>query len=93
MQLPQILINKDARETFLNEGAKEAIKILNVGADASLEKANIESLAAALYKKLSTMPLDEFKDMKRDLDRQKVIALFSLEEELLETCKMLRDED
>jgi hypothetical protein len=92
-QLPQILINKDARETFLKDGAKEAIKVLNIGTDASLQKADIESLAAALYKKLSTMPMDEFKDMKKDLNKQKVVALFSLEEELLETCKMLRDEE
>jgi hypothetical protein len=91
-QLPQIFSNPRAKEVFLRDGAKEAIKVLNVGSDPTLESADIESLAATLYKKLSSLPMDEFKEMKRDLEKQKVVALFSLEEELVETCKMLRDE-
>jgi len=92
-QLPQILSNPEAKEIFLKDGAKEAMKVIDIGGDVSLQNANIEALASVLYKKLSSLPLDEFKEMKKDLGKQKVVALFSLEEELGDTCKMLRDED
>ena len=92
-QLPQILSNPEAKKIFLKDGAKEAMKVLDTGGDVSLQNATIEALAAVLYKKLSSLPLDEFKEMKKDLGKHKVIALFSLEEELVDTCKMLRDED
>lgn len=92
-QLPEILTNPTAKAMFLKDGAREAIKLLGTEATKKLEEAGIEDLAAVLYKKLSSLPLDEFKEMKKDLSKKKVVTLFSLEEELVDTCKMIRDEN
>lgn len=90
-QLPQIFSNSKAKEVFLKDGAREAIKLLSIGENVNLQNASFEALAEILYKKLSSLPLDEFKEMKKDLGNKKVVALFTLEEELIDTCKMLRE--
>ncbi len=91
-QLPEILADPKATAVFLKDGAREAMKLLNAGDPSkNLAEADIEALAAALYKRLSGLPLEEFKEMRKDLSKKKVVALFSLEEELVDTCRMLRD--
>jgi len=90
-QLPQILSNNEAREVFLKEGAKEALKILETSDVKDLKDASIETLAAALYKKISNLPYSEFSEMKKDLENKKVVALFNLEEEIIDFCKELRE--
>jgi len=66
-QVPRILENPKARATFLEDGAQEALKVLEVPpADASLAEATLAQLAQELQRRLARLEWRDFQRMKSD---------------------------
>jgi hypothetical protein len=66
-QLPRILDHPKARATFLEDGAQEALKALEVPpADASLAEATLAQLAQELQRRLARLEWRDFQRMKSD---------------------------
>ena len=64
-RLPQILINPEARQVFLSEGARAAIKILDApDLDTRLRESNISQLARALQEKMGLLSYDNAQNIR-----------------------------
>ena len=84
-QLPDILKDDEARETFLSEGAREAIKVLERGdPTTALDQATIEELCKVLVRKLRDIGFKEVAALKDAPDSVKARSLLDLRDELAE---------
>lgn len=82
-QLPAILKDPEARETFLSEGAREAIKVLERGdPTTALDQATIEELCNVLARKLRNISFKEVETLKEAPDSEKAQSLLDLRDEL-----------
>ncbi len=70
-QLPRILENKEAKNVFLRDGARDAIKILDAPSlDTKLREASISQLARALQEKIDVLSYEEAKDLAEDQESE-----------------------
>ena len=91
-QLPRILKNDKSKEVFLKNGAKEAIKLLEIPPpDVSLKDATIESLIKVLTEKIGCMSWSEVKNLKDDPESAKAQLYFELLDEVSGVCKEIND--
>ena len=69
--LPQILQNDKARQVFLDDDAREALKILNAqDVEVDLSSAGISHLAKELYKRINALPYQEIQRLRGDPDNE-----------------------
>ncbi len=82
-KLPAILKEPEAQQTFLSEGAREAIKVLERGdPTTALDQATIEELCRALARKLRNISFKEVEALKEAPDSEKAQSLLDLRDEL-----------
>ena len=75
-KLPQILENSEAKRTFLQVGAREAIKKLDApNLDTKLQEASISQLSRALQEKIDTLPYNEAKQIASDSESEAYLDL------------------
>ena len=92
-KLPRIFDNPKAREVFLEDGAEEAMKILEVPqADTNLAGATLAQLAQELQRRLARLELREFRRMKEDPQDESREALIDAKGQLDEIVAMITEE-
>ncbi len=93
-KLPQILADKRAKEVFLKDGAREAIRLLDAPvADDALKDAPLEALALAISRRIRLMQLPELKQLREEREGFEVPILMEALDELAFLCKQIaRDE-
>ena len=85
-KLPKIFANKEAKRRFLAEGARDAIRILDLpDLNTTLREANISQLARAMLEKLQTLTYEEEEQIKADVGSDAHIDL----KELLDWIKQM----
>lgn len=68
-QLPRILVNPEARNVFLNEGAKAATKVLEQPPqNASLDGATLMQLSSEFARRIGQLPFNDVQRIKRSPD-------------------------
>ena len=78
-RLPQILDNPESRRTFLREGARAAIKILDApDLDTRLRESNISQLAKALQEKIGLLSYDDAERITSQPDSEEHLDLRDL---------------
>jgi hypothetical protein len=90
--LPVILPNAKAREVFLRDGAKEALKILEAPPPASVQSLSLEELCRAVAQRVNQLPFKELDRMKSNPSQPLVQALFEAEEALNDLTRRVRDD-
>ncbi len=93
-QLPQILANKRAREVFLSDGAREAIRLLDVPvADDALKDARLDALAHEISRRVRSMQYAELKQLREEQDGSQVLAIMEARDELVGLCKDIAEDE
>jgi hypothetical protein len=90
--LPRILEDPQIRKTFLEDGAKEAGKLLDTPPPASAQELSIEDLAHALSQRINQLPWRDVERMRDNTSIPLAQALFEAEEAVTEVCRKIRDE-
>ena len=87
-KLPAILTNQQARNVFLKDGAREAVKVLDSPSTVeALEDATVSQLAKALLDRIEKMSYADIRRLRRDLDTPENHALTEARDQLTELCK------
>lgn len=75
-QLPRILYNPKAKETFIKKGAKAASDelIAQQAGNIDISKTTLDSLSRELTKKIRSLQYQELKDMRKDSDAISIIS-------------------
>ncbi len=82
-KLPPILKDPEARDTFLVDGAREAIKVLERGdPSTALDQATIEELCSALARKLRNISFKEVEALREAPESDRAQSLLDLRDEL-----------
>jgi len=90
--LPRLLENPQARAIFLQDGAKEAAKLLDGPPSASAQALSLEELARVLAQRINQLPWRELERLRESSSLPLSQALFEAEEALNEVCLKIRDE-
>ena len=86
-QLPMILRDPEAKMVFLNEGAREAVKVLDrPSPDEALNHATLEELARELTKRILTMQYRELRRLQEDLTSDANEVLVQARDTITELC-------
>ena len=92
-QLPKILGDEKIREIFLKEGAREALRHIDLPDNKQLlSQASILELANALRAAIDAMPFENFRRLKDNPEHDEVIAMNDLYSTLQNTLEMLQIE-
>ena len=84
-QLPRILRNPKAKDIFLKQGAREAVKVLERPVlDKTLAEADLGQLARALRQRVDTLPFQEHQRLKDNPDDE-------INQYLLDALQALKD--
>jgi len=87
-KIPQILSDAAAKQTFLSEGAREALKLLDRAPHTqSLDCASLFELCTATSSKISKVTFIEAERLKNDPDSEITQALLDLSDELSSLIK------
>jgi len=75
-QLPRILYNPKAKETFIKKGAKAASDelIAQQAGNIDISRTTLDSLSRELTKKIRSLQYQELKDMRKDSDAISIIS-------------------
>ncbi len=91
--LPKILQNPKSKEVFLRDGAREAIKILDVPTpEASLKEATLEQLTQEVGKRVRNMPFSELQRLRADLTSVENDKIREASEQLIQLCREIASE-
>ncbi len=91
-QLPRILSNEEAKEVFLEDGAQEALKLLDAKpADASLEEVSLAQLAQELARRISKLELRDIQRLKADHEGHEREVLYEARLQLEELFSFVAD--
>lgn len=86
-QLPRILRNPNSKETFLRDGAQEALKVLYVPSpDAALKDATLEQIAREINQKILSMEYAELQRLRSDVSTEGAELLCELRDNLTQLC-------
>lgn len=89
-QLPKILSDEVAKEIFLAEGAREALKVFDRGdPKQTLNDASLTELSQALTRKLSELSFDDAQRLKDNPDSDHSQALLDLHDEIINLIKFI----
>ena len=89
-RLPAILANEQATRVFLEEGAREAEKILDSpSAVEALEEATLVQLANALSSRVDSMEFRDFMRLREDLRTPDNQSLTDARDQLIELCRLI----
>jgi hypothetical protein len=92
--LPRILRNVMARKVFLQEGAVEAIKVLEVpSTDTKLDAASLSQLARVLQRRLALLPFEDLRRMQSDPQDSDREALTDVKASLDEVMVMIMGDE
>lgn len=85
--LPRILRDPRSTEIFLENGASEAQKVLDMPTpDAALQDASFEALANELSRRVLTLSYGELQRLRSDLGADEVIAITEARDHLNQLC-------
>jgi hypothetical protein len=90
--LPRLLSNPQARAVFLQDGAKEAAKLLDAPASASAQALSLEELARALAQRVNQLPWRDLERLRQNPSLTLSQAFFEAEEALNDVCRKIRDD-
>lgn len=86
-RLPQILENEKSREVFLRDGAREAIKVLDIPApDDALKDATLQHLAREIIRRVLSMSYSDLQRLRADVASAENAALCDARDQLVELC-------
>jgi hypothetical protein len=92
--LPGILENPRAKETFLRDGAQEAIKLLDVPTpDQALRDASISLLAREISRRVMAMTYAELQILRSNIDGPENEALCETRDNLTRLCEDIASSD
>ncbi|PYE26360.1 hypothetical protein C7410_103279 [Paraburkholderia silvatlantica] len=91
--LPRILAHPEARDVFLEDGAKEAAKLIDLPPSAPAQALSLEDLARTLSQKINQLSWKEVERLKDNPTHSLAEHLFELEETVRDICKKIRDEE
>lgn len=87
--LPRILANKHSRAKFLKEGAKEALKELVRNEGGDLSTISMDILVKEMINRLRNISFKAVQEMSEDLEGERTRNLFTLLEEMNQTCQWI----
>lgn len=86
--LPRILRNEKSKQVFLDSGAREAVKVLDVpSADEAIREASITDLARELTRRVMEISYSEIQRLRSDLNTEENVALVDARDQLIDLCK------
>jgi len=86
--LPKILQSPRSKEAFLRDGAKEAIKLLEIPTpDAALKDASLEQLTQEISKRIRNMPFSDIQRLRADLTTDENDKIREACEQLNQLCR------
>jgi hypothetical protein len=94
--LPRILQNELSRKVFLEDGAEEAIKVLDKTDQhltVTLENASLLQLAKALHKKIISIPWGEIQNLRTDPDTEMKDVMGDVKDVLQDFCRDITPEE
>lgn len=91
--LPRILKNETAKQKFLKEGARDAIRVLDVPTNVSLETVTTEQLLRVLIERINIIPYSEFKRLRADPGSATAQIFLEAEEAIVDLCKEIGSEE
>ncbi len=93
-KLPQILADEQARKTFLSDGARDAIRLIDAPTpDSSLSSLSLESLASEISSRIRLILFTEVTQLQEERDGPRVLALLEAKEELEVLCRVITEDD
>jgi hypothetical protein len=93
-QLPKILRNNTAKKVFLNEGAKEAIKTIDIqNAVPDLIAMSLIDLSSALRRKLDVLTHKEAMELQSSPESEEAQAILDLNDELQLYVQYIKGEE
>jgi hypothetical protein len=85
--LPEILQNPKSKEVFLSDGAREAIKVLDVPApDKALKDATLDQLAREMVRRVLSMSYSDLQQLRADVASAENAALCAARDQLSQLC-------
>lgn len=91
--IPRIFEHEKAKETFLKEGAQEAMKLLDTApAGATLEEASLLQLAQELTRRIARLELKDIQRIKSDPKGKEKEVLYDANAQLEELFTFITDE-
>lgn len=91
--LPRLLENPQAHALFLQDGAKDAARLLDAPPTASSQVLSLEELARALTQRINQLPWRDLERLRDNPSLPLSQAFFEAEEALSEICRKIRDEE
>lgn len=89
-QLPQILRDEEAKKVFIDDGARQASKVLDrPSPDEALNEATIENLANELTKRILNMQYRELRRLQDDINSDVNDSLLRARDTLMELCSQI----
>ncbi len=86
-RLPRILRDPKSRETFLRDGAQEAIKVLDVPSpDEAIKNATLEQLAREINRRVLSMAYSELQRLRSEFNTEEHQALTDARDQLTQLC-------
>lgn len=85
-ELPRILANDAARQVFLKDGTKEAIKLLYVPPPQEVSNLRLEQLCQALIERLHQLSFRDIQQMRKDPTSGPATRLAELQEVVNDFC-------
>lgn len=92
-QLPQILANPSARKVFLEDGAKEAIKVFDVPLSPTAGPLSFEELCRTLTQRINQLSWKEVERFKENPSAPAAAMLLELEDTLRDLCAKISDSE
>ena len=93
-QLPRILQDKRSREVFLRDGAKEALKILEVPPpDEAIKDASLEQIAHEVVRRVLNMTYSELQRMRENVGSDENEVFCQARDQLIQLCKDIAAEE
>lgn len=85
--LPRILENPKSKKVFLKDGAREAVKVLDVpSSDHALKEVSLEQLAREINRRVLGIKYEEIQRLRSDLASEENEALCDARDQLAQLC-------
>lgn len=91
--LPRILTNAAAKDKFLIDGAREALKILDVPSTVSLDSVSTDQLLRALIERINLISYSEVKKLRADTSSASAQLFFESQDVITDLCKEISSEE
>jgi hypothetical protein len=93
-QLPRIIESQKAREVFLNEGATEALKVLEVPSPTeALKDASLADLSREISRRILGMSYGELQRLRANIESEENAVVCGARDNLVQICKDIVSDD